>query len=478
MEDSFIIKNLLEQPESERLEFKATLDLEPIARVITSFVNTSGGDLVVGVKDDGSLAPIQIYEDDKIKVTDYLVQRIKPTVPISVQLLPYKGKKLLLISVWEGSNKPYSFNKGVYIRQKSVTKVGSVSSTSRLLNGQVYAEHRWERQAVLGASLKDLDIDEIEKTIRLYSKYTQTDDNEDVFSFLVQRGLIVNGNITNACMLLFGIKPTRFLPQAQIKFVVYPGTSSGDVLTENLVYDNNIFKNFEKLFSKFEAVLGKDIRVKGAFRIERDNYPITALREGLLNAIVHRDYSSTKSFLTIQIFSDRLVISNYGGLPKELSVKLLKTDHYSILRNPDIAQMCFYRNLIEMLGTGTQRMIRDCKKNGFKSPVWKDSHNILTVTYPEVSHRYEGVNEGVYLKDEGVNEGVKLNINESNEKIRLELEQLYNQIERYPGKKASELNEQIGKSISTTERYLKVLKDQGYIEFQGAPKTGGYFITK
>jgi ATP-dependent DNA helicase RecG len=478
MEDSFIIKNLLEQPEGERLEFKSKLDLEPIARVITSFVNTSGGDLVVGINDDGSLASIQIDEYDKIKVTDYLVQSIKPTVPISVQLLPYKGKRLLLISVWEGSNKPYSFNKEIYFRQKSLTRVGSSRLNSRLLNEQVYSEQRWERQAVLGASVSDLDSDEIDKAIHSFKKYSQSEDSLDTFGFLVQKGLIVNGNITNACMLLFGTNPTRFLPQARIKLVVYPGLSSGDVFMDNLVYEGNIFKNFEKILSRLDSVLGKDILIKGAFRTENNRYPEMALREGLMNAIVHRDYSSTKSFLTIQVFSDRLVVSNYGGLPKELSVKLLKKEHNSILRNPDIAQMCFYRNLIEMLGTGTQRMIRDCKMQGFKSPVWKDSNNILTVTYPEVSHRYEGVNEGVYLTDEGVNKGVKLNINEPNESIRFEVEQLYKQIEKYPGKKASELNEQIGKSLSTTERYLKILRDHGYIEFQGAPKTGGYFIAK
>jgi len=77
----------------------------------------------------------------------------------------------------------------------------------------------------------------------------------------------------------------------------------------------------------------------------------------------------------------------------------------------------------------------------------------------------EGVNEGV-------NEGVKLSI----EGVKLELEQLYDQIMKYPGKKASELNEQIDKSVATTERYLKVLKEQDYIEFRGAPKTGGCYI--
>jgi DNA-binding transcriptional ArsR family regulator len=86
---------------------------------------------------------------------------------------------------------------------------------------------------------------------------------------------------------------------------------------------------------------------------------------------------------------------------------------------------------------------------------------------------HEGVSEGL---NEGLNEGVKLTIEGVNEGVKLELEQLYVQIRKYPGKKASELSEQIDKSIATTERYLKVLKELGYVEFRGAPKTGGYYL--
>ena len=117
MEDSFIIKNLLDQPEGVRLELKAKLDLESIAKVITSFVNTSGGDLIIGINDDKTVSSSELSEHDKIKISDFLIQKIKPTVPISINLLPYKNKQVILISVWEGSNKPYSFKNNIYVRQ-------------------------------------------------------------------------------------------------------------------------------------------------------------------------------------------------------------------------------------------------------------------------------------------------------------------------------------------------------------------------
>src|SRR5690606_36931557 len=101
---------------------------------------------------------------------------------------------------------------------------------------------------------------------------------------------------------------------------------------------------------------------------EKSNYPQLAIREALMNAIVHRDYNSVNSFVQVDVFSNRTEISNYGRLPKGIKISDLKREHNSILRNPDIAQMCFTRKYIEMLGSGTLRMIDDCKVNGFKTP--------------------------------------------------------------------------------------------------------------
>lgn len=471
MEDNIIITNLLKLSESERLEFKATIDKSNIAKVITSFINTKGGDLVIGINDDKTISDIHISELDRKNIETFLINEIKPTAPVFTRIETYKKRNVMLISVWEGANKPYYFKNTIYTRRGAETIVSKGAGIDNLLDERKSSEQRWERQAVLGATFDDLDLEEVKKSLEAYKNYATDTTITDSESFLINRGLIVNGNITNACMVLFGNNPTRFIPQSRIKLVVHPGSTSGDTFIENTVFEKNIFHNIESILSQFDSVIGKEIKIEGAFRTEKKRYPEMALREGLLNAIVHRDYSDLKGFLTISIYSDRLVITNYGGLPEELTVKDLKTEHNSILRNPDIAQMCFYRRYIEMLGTGTLRMIRECKSEGFKTPVWKSKDNILELTFSGVNHQYEGVNEGV-------NEGVKLNIEGVNEGVNEELTLLYNQIAKHPGKKANELNEQINKSLSTTERYLKILKEQGFIEFKGAPKTGGYFLLK
>jgi len=470
MEDNLIISNLLKQSEGERLEFMSDINLKAIAEVITSFINTKGGDLLIGINDDKSLSEKDFTADDEIKLKAYLIKKIQPLAPIFSRIETYKRKNLIMISVWEGANKPYHFKNNIFVRKDSQT-IKSKNAISTLLNEKLNTEQRWERQAVLGASLEDLDFDEIQKSMTAYKNYSSRDHFNSPEQFLISRGLIVNGNISNACMVLFGKNPIQFIPQSIIKLVVHPGTKSSDRFKENKIYNGNLFHNVQQILSDFDTFIGKENVIEGSLRTEKKFYPEKALREGLLNAIVHRDYSASQSFLVIELFSDRLVLKNYGGLQNNMTVNDLKTEHNSILRNPDIAQMCFYNNLIEMLGTGTLRMIRNCKEEGFKIPKWKNANNILELTFHGVKHQYEGVNEGV-------NEGVSLMIEGVNEGVLSELQYLYNTIVNNEAKKAVELKGLINKSLATTERYLKILKEQGYIEFRGAPKIGGYYIKK
>jgi ATP-dependent DNA helicase RecG len=126
-----------------------------------------------------------------------------------------------------------------------------------------------------------------------------------------------------------------------------------------------------------------------------------------------------------------------------------------------------------MLGSGTLRMISDCKKNGFRIPVWTDKYNVTTVTFPDLSIKTKAT-KGV---NEGVNEGVKkVHFKAESEGVNEELNAIYSVIENKPGLKAPAIASALGVSLSTAERYIKKLKDAKYIEFIGVPKTGGYFI--
>ncbi len=472
MNNSFIIKNLLDKDEDTRLEFKADVSQTSIGKIVTSLINTEGGDVVIGVNDHKEVIGLEHAERKLATLQRTLLEDIKPEAPISFQIINYKGNDVILISTWEGANKPYQFKSIIYVRENTRTKISDASSIANLIAERKNADFHWERRTVLGADIEDLSQREIEKTIVLYkernSKVT-IEDNED---FLIQTGLIKNNNLTNACVLLFANTPVRFIPQSPIRITVFPGRETGDTFIGDRLLNGNLFENIIDTLEYLDIVFGKTIEVVDNLRTEKQNYPHLAIREALMNAVVHRDYNSVNSFLQISVFSDRTEISNYGTLPEGITIKDLKKEHNSILRNPDIAQICFTRRYIEMLGSGTLRMINDCKVNGFKQPKWEESEKTFKVVFEGVKHKNsnegvsEGVNEGVkYLSFEGVNEGVNKALNDVLSIIR-----------NNPELNTTEIANQIGKGISTTERYLKVLKDENLIVFLGSPRTGGYVL--
>ncbi|MBS3913423.1 MAG: putative DNA binding domain-containing protein [Bacteroidetes bacterium] len=486
MENNFIIENLLQQNEGVRLEFKLQPNIESIAKTITAFINTHGGDLVVGIDDRiKKVIGVENAAQQAKTIQKALIEQITPTAPISVQIVKFRNKELILISVWEGAKKPYQFKGGIFDRIGQSTKTTSVEKLSSLISQRKQSDFHWERMPVLGAEMEDLDMTEIEKTLKLYKNYKTNAVIEDVEDFLIQLGLISDGNITNACMVLFGKNPTRFIPQSRIRLTLYPSKNSGNHFIDDKIFEGNIFKNITAIFNHLDITFGKSYSVRGVLRTDKFNYPVLALREGILNAIVHRDYNSVKGFLQISIFPDRTEISNYGGLPKGITIKDLKIEHSSILRNPDIAQVCFIRQYIEMLGSGTLRMIKDCKQNKFKAPVWVEKDNTTKVAFAGVSHNMksegvskgitEGISKGVIAKVEGVIEGVIEGVTDDvRDKIKKILLVLY----RDGGVRTVDIEKKTELPVKSVERYVKQLKDAGLIEYRGATRTGGYYLTK
>ncbi|MDR2679975.1 MAG: putative DNA binding domain-containing protein [Tannerella sp.] len=468
--NDLIIKNLLQQDANDRIEIKANATLDGIAKTITAFINGRGGDLLLGVDESKKIVGWNNAHQYRTDIQNYLAENIVPTAPVSVNLFEYNSKPLILISVWEGSNKPYSYNLKIYQRTGSRNVPVDANAMTKLIENRKNADFNWERMPVLAAEIEDLDLYEIKKTMETFLLSNPNKKFADEENFLIQKGLIINGNITNACMVLFGKNPTRFIPQSKIRLTVYPEKQATNTFLEDKLFDSHIFGNITAIFDYLDALFGKTIRIEGLLRTEKKNYPEIALREGILNAIIHRDYHSSKGFMQINVYADRTEISNYGGLPEGISIADLKKKHYSILRNPDMAEMCFIRHYIEMAGTGSIRILSECKRNGFKTPGWKENYNVLTLTFPEITClKNEGLNEGL-------NEGINSNIEGISEVVKRELIIIYSFIKTNSPVKVSDIQQHINKSDATVERYLKILKKHGLIEYVGAKKTGKYRV--
>lgn len=221
-------------------------------------------------------------------------------------------------------------------------------------------------------------------------------------------------------------------------------------------------------------------------RNDKLGFPRLATREAILNAIIHRDYSSYSSSVAINIYPDKLQITSYGKLPKGITVKSLSEDHLSVPVNPDIAHIFFLRKWIEKIGISTVKMIAQCKEQGFEVPVWRTTGNAVTVTFPGISVPFdynEGISEGISeglnsliadYYNGGINEGTSKGITDSLKESMLEI---INLLIKNKSLRASEIAERLNKPYKTIERHLKILKDINAITYKGSKRAGGYEVT-
>ena len=462
MDNTFVIDNLLRQNESDVLEFKEKYSPEVIAKNVTAMLNNRGGDILVGITDDKRVVGIDKGIQIE-KLLSRLLSGITPSAPIDVQLVDYDGKNILMIRVWEGSQKPYSYKGTIY------QKIGNRGkSLSKILSDRKDADINWERLPLLGADLSDLDMEEVKKTVDQLqeSGKSMTTDTEE---FLINNGLIQNGNITNACALLYAKNPSRFYTQCVIRLSVFSSDSPSD-LVEARNYAGNIFKNAEAIFQFFDEYYKKSIVIDAPQRTEKWNYPRIAVREGVMNAIVHRDYSFYQGFLHIQVYPTHLDILNYGTMEPIVSYATKGILEYSMLRNPDIAYQCYYRKLIEMRGTGIMRMNDECKKLGLNPPVFSIDGDVVKVSF---SIRQWGANStGVSMLEKMLDTA----IGSLSSNVKMKMLAVLDNINSRPGIKSLGLSDATGIPKKTVDRYLSELKKANIIRYEGSDKNGGFHI--
>ena len=463
MDNTFIIDNLLRQNESESLEFKVSMTKDSIAKTVTAMLNTCGGDILVGVNDNKEVVGVKSRTNASRLLND-LTSDIRPSAPIDVQSVVYQEKNLLLIRVWEGSQKPYSY-KGVIYQKNGQSEISGVN---QMIADRKSADANWERMPVLGASMDDVDLEEIHKTMELYRQSTSKT-SVDEESFLTETGLIQNGNLTNACIVLYAKNPMRFVVQSGIRLSVFSSESPSD-LVDSQNYEGNVFKNVDAIFQYLDNLYYKVINIEGLFRTESWNYPKVAVREGIMNAIIHRDYNSYQGFLQINIHPNHLDVVNYGVMEPLRSVIGSKYLSYSLLRNPDIAYQCYYRQLIEMRGTGIPRMFSECKSHGYPVPSFSINGEVVKLTFPQLQLQNYSTNKN------GFESVLDESFESLSEKVKQRMIAILSTIEKYPGSRTTTINASTGIPVKSVERHLSELSRVGLIRYQGSKKTGGYYI--
>ena len=489
-DDVNYIKEILQKKESATLEFKAHFNKEDAAKIICSFLNRDGGHLVIGKEENQNVIGVNDVEKLAVEIQNYLVSEIIPEPAISVDIQSINSKKLLVISVWQGTNQPYIFKGGVYFRVGSNTVKADSKQLAALIHKDSSYLQRWETKSAIEIDIDDIDLNEVEKCIN-DANSTGRENNipENPLQFLSKYGLYQNGDFTNAAVILFGKQPAKYFPQVRVRISAFNTDKTGSTLLYDRIFDDNLFQSIRQITDFFDLAYGvsSSFSLSDWKRTDRPSYPKLAIREALLNAFIHRDYSSFSSSIAVNIYPDKLQITSYGSLPKGISIKSLSEDHLSIPVNPTIAHIFFLRKWIEKIGIGTVKMIANCKELGFKVPVWNVKDNTVSVTFPGVIVPFnydegitEGITEGIEslindVKSEGLNEGINKGITEG---VKESFRDIIALIIKEKSIRASDIVEKLDRPYKTIERHISTLKEIGAIEFEGSKRTGSYVVSE
>lgn len=487
MKDEQLIKNLIKQGESEQLEFKEVVRKEDIAKSLCAFLNAKGGIVLIGVQDDGKVIGVNDTERYEVELKNYLVKSIIPEAPITITTETIGTKKVILAKVWNGSKPPYVFEGIIYYRKGLHTSKATPNDVSKLIVERQKTELHWERQPALGIDLDDLDELEIRKTLKDLAQYQRGKvfTEKEIEEFLTYYGLYQNGNLTNAAVVLFAKEPTRYLPQCRVRITVFKGTKSSDSYIHDRILEGNLFRNIDEILQFFEVNIATKSKFSDKKWLREDKtYPKLALREGLMNAIIHRDYSNVSGTVNVAFYPNHLEITNSGELFGGYTPNDLTKNHLSIPRNPDIAHICFLRQMIEKIGRGTISMIEDCDEKGFPKPVWQSKSGLTTLVFPAITVTAkidDTLNDAVSdTVNDTVNDAVKKKkIDTVSDAVSDTLIDIVNHVATIEkGVSITELIKKTSKSNATVKRYLQTLRMAGLIEFKGAAKTGKYFVSK
>jgi ATP-dependent DNA helicase RecG len=392
----------LKSVESQATEFKPSWRDEYL-KWICAFANTNGGRLLIGVDDNGK--PVGIKGSKKL--LEDLPNKFRDVLGIipSVQLEKKEGKEIIGIEV-EHSFAPISYHGKFYIRSGSTVQELKGKDLARFLISK--SGKGWDEYIEENASIEDINNETIQKFKRIAIKRIPfvKDENEPI-KVLEKLNLIENGKLTRAGLLLFGKNPKRFWTSAYIKVGRF--LNDTDIISSDDI-EGNLFEQVEKTMELLRTkYLISEIRFEGIYRKEELEYPEEALREAIINSLIHRDYIGPHTQL--KVYPDKIILWNVGTLPKEINVDELKKNHASYPRNELLADVFFKAGLIEAWGRGTIKITDECKKAGLPEPEYKEEFGGFAVyfykdIYTEENLRKMGLNERQikavkYVKEKG-----------------------------------------------------------------------------
>lgn len=456
-------RSALTKDESQNIEWKQSWH-DDYLKWICGFANAQGGRIYIGKDDSGNVIGLKnakkLLEDLPNKIRDQL--GLMPHINLHQE----NGVTYLEIII-EPSTVAISLRGSYYWRSGSVKQeLRGHALTDFLLKKMGMT---WDRVIEEKATLDDID----DATIDLFRKEAVTAgrlpdiSHLSTVDLLKKLRLLTKEGLTHAALVLFGKDPGGFYPNLFVKIGRF-GESVVDMRFQE-VCEGNLFRMLHDVMEQLERkFLIKPVRFEGLRRIEELEYPVPALREMLLNALVHRNYMG--SMTQLKVMDDRISLWNAGTLPLELTIDKLFQVHESIPRNPLIAEVCYRVGYIDSWGRGIEKITEACKQAGLPDPIIVERTGGIAVELMKP-----------HASEKTVSEGSGVDFGTISERIRKEFgsepAKAFEIIRQNPEFTAEQIAEKLGKTPRTIESYTAKLKKAGIIIRRG-PKLGGYWEIK
>lgn len=444
--------------ESETVELKEVV-VDDIKKEIIAFANCDGGKLYIGVRDDGTVIGLDNADSVSLQISNMVRDAIKPdiTMFLHYETIVENGKNVVVVDIQRGTDRPYYLAKkgmrpeGVYVRQG----YSSVPATDTAIRRMI-KETDGDRFEAMRCLNQDLTFEATKKEFEL----RKTDFGAQQMRTLK---LIDQDGLYSNLALLLSDQCVH-----TIKVAVFQGTDQ-TIFKDRREFTGSLMQQMNEVYDFIDFRNQTRATIEKLYRVDVRDYPEVAVREALLNLLVHRDYSFSASAF-ISIYEDRIEFVSIGGLMPGIDLEDVMVG-ISVCRNQDLANVFYRLHLIEAYGTGMGKIMKAYESMQVK-PVIETTKNAFKIILPNINAKYETENATVKTKS-----GTPVTVH-TEKKLSDEEEKILEYARKHGAITKNDVIGLLEVSASTAARVIRKMVKTNLLEQKGKARNTHYTIAE